>query len=148
MSITLEIQRASRSRNLPSERQFREWLSASLKRQAIVTIRIVDREEGLQLNHDFRGGDHATNVLTFVYESVARRPLVGDIVLCAPVVTLEARSQRKPLVNHYAHLTVHAALHLQGFDHEVSQEAEIMERRETRILKKLGIPDPYADDER
>ena len=80
-------------------------------------MRLVGRVEGRRLNRDFRGKDHATNVLTFVY-SEAGQPLAGDIVLCAPVVEAEARAQRKRRDAHYAHLVVHGMLHLQGYDHE------------------------------
>lgn len=97
--------------------------------------------EGRRLNREFRGEDHATNVLTFVYED---RPLAGDIVICASVVAREAKAQGKALDAHHAHLLVHGLLHLQGYDHEGGRlEAAAMERRERAILAKLGFPDPY-----
>jgi len=112
-----------------------------LSRDALVTIRYVAEAEGRRLNREFRGKDHATNVLTFIYSV---RPLAGDIVICAPVVAREAREQGKAVNAHHAHLLVHGLLHLQGMDHERGAEAERMERRERAILSRLGFPDPYT----
>ena len=109
---------------------------------ATVTVRFVDAIEGRALNAEFRGKDYATNVLTFVYDDDS--PRAGDIVLCAPVVRKEADAQGKMLAAHYAHLVVHGMLHLQGFDHERAADAAVMEARETAILARLGIPDPYG----
>ncbi len=105
-------------------------------------MRIVDAAEGLALNRDFRGQDHATNVLTFPY---AAEPLLSaDLVLCAPVVEDEAKAQGIALAAHYAHLLVHGTLHAQGFDHERAAEAKAMEARETEVLAGLGFDDPYS----
>jgi probable rRNA maturation factor len=109
---------------------------------AEVTIRIVGAAEGRRLNREFRGRDSATNVLTFPYPD--RQPLAGDIVLCAPVVKREAEEQGKRLAAHYAHLTVHGMLHLQGYDHERTAQAVAMERLESEIVTRLRYPDPYA----
>ena len=106
---------------------------------ARMTIRIVDAEEGRMLNKEYRKKDYATNVLTFVYEEG-----VGDIVICAPVIEREAAEQKKPIESHFAHMTVHGALHLQGYDHEDEKEAEFMESIEQEIMTKLGYPDPYG----
>jgi len=105
------------------------------------TIRIVDAIEGRRLNRDYRGKDYATNVLTFVYDDTD--PLTGDIVFCAPVVEREAAEQGKELIAHYAHLTVHGILHLQGFDHENNADAREMEALETALMLKLRYPAPY-----
>jgi len=94
------------------------------------------------LNHSYRQRDYATNVLTFAYPE--RQPLAGDIVLCLPVIKEEARRQRKTLEAHLAHLTVHGVLHMQGFDHETDNDAELMEGIETEIVSRLGYADPYA----
>jgi probable rRNA maturation factor len=121
----------------------RRWARAALLGDATVTVRFVDGIEGRALNAEYRGKDYATNVLTFVYDD--DEPRAGDIVLCAPVVRKEADAQGKTVAAHYAHLVVHGMLHLQGFDHERPAEAAAMEARETAILARLSLPDPYAD---
>jgi probable rRNA maturation factor len=118
-------------------------LRRALERDAELTVRIVDADEGQALNRDYRGRDYATNVLTFDY---ALEPVVmADLVLCAPVIAAEAKKLKKPLAAHYAHLLVHGALHAQGWDHETSEaDAEAMEAREIEILAALGEKNPYA----
>jgi probable rRNA maturation factor len=140
-NLALTVQVASREPALPSRAALRRWAAAALDRDARITVRIVDEAEGRRLNRDFRGKDAATNVLAFGYDQVDR--LSGDIVLCAPVVAVEARAQGKRLEAHYAHLIVHAMLHLQGHDHARDEEAARMEARETEIVTQLGYPDPY-----
>ena len=132
--------------NLPTRAQFRRWVNAALEQPAELTIRIVDGLEGRVLSRDYRGKDCATNVLTFVYDDTD--PLSGDIVLCAEVVEREARQQHKRLLAHYAHLTIHGVLHLQGYDHIVDADAAVMEQKETVMLAHLGFDDPYAADEK
>lgn len=123
---------------------FVRWARAALEGGGNITIRLVDAEEGQELNRDYRGKDYATNVLSFPYDT---EPLVmGDLVICPSVVAREAAEQNKPLDAHYAHLTVHGMLHLQGWDHEEDDEAQAMEDTEREILAALGYPDPYADD--
>lgn len=119
------------------------WIRHALSSDAEITVRIVDEEEGRQLNRDYRQKDYATNVLTFDY---AQEPTVlADLVLCAPVVAREALEQNKTLEEHYAHLLVHGTLHAQGWDHETSaQDAQEMEAYETDILGELGFANPYA----
>jgi len=119
----------------------RRWLRAALERPAEITVRCVDIVEGRNLNHDYRGADHATNVLTFDYQQ--HPTVVADLVLCSPVVRREAAERDIDLQAHYAHLLVHGALHAQGLDHQDAVTAKTMESAESRILKKLGIPDPY-----
>jgi probable rRNA maturation factor len=143
MALELTLQRESALRPLPGKASFATWLGAALSRSAVVTVRLVDEIEGRALNRDFRGKDYATNVLTFVYSDARGAALIGDIVLCAPVLAAEAIAQGKRLRNHYAHLTVHAALHLAGMDHLTPSDAEAMEAREVRILKRLGVANPY-----
>ncbi len=126
---------------LPTRAQFRRWVKSALEQEAEIVIRIVDKSEGRTLNHDYRGKDYATNVLTFVYDDTD--PLSGDVVLCAEVIENEACQQHKTLMAHYAHLTVHGLLHLQGYDHVKDDEATIMEKKETDILIRLGFDDPY-----
>ncbi|MDH5835503.1 rRNA maturation RNase YbeY [Luteimonas kalidii] len=143
-------------KGLPSAVSFRKWTAAALAgriRQADLAIRLVGAKEGRALNRHYRGRDYATNVLSFPADLPeglppgVRMPLLGDLVLCAPVVAREAREQRKALNAHYAHLTVHGALHLLGWDHADTREAEAMEQLEREILAGLGIDDPYAPDE-
>ncbi len=139
--IELAVQYATRSRTAPTAEDFRKWVRAAMRTSARVTIRVVGLEEGRALNREYRGRDYATNVLTFVLDDGP--PRIGDVALCAPVVSREAREQGKDVTAHYAHLTVHGALHLQGYEHEREPAATGMEKLETRILKRLGFPDPY-----
>lgn len=139
--LSLTVQYATKAQTPPTRAQFRKWAKAALRRDAMITLRIVDQAEGRRLNRDYRGRDYATNVLTFVYDDI--EPLAGDIVMCAPVVSREARAQRKPVEAHYAHLTVHGMLHLQGYDHEDEADAAVMEALESAIVTKLGYADPY-----
>lgn len=155
--LKLTVQYAtSTGEPLPPRPLLRKWIKAALTLDAEIALRIVDEAEGRRLNRDFRNKSYATNVLTFVYSEARVGPdvspgvsgdahlLTGDIVLCAPVVENEARQQHKDLMPHYAHLTVHGILHLQGYDHQEEAEAREMEAMETRILARLGYEDPYA----
>jgi len=139
--LKLAVQYAVSAIGKPTRAHFRKWVRAALEHDARITLRIVGQKEGRALNRVYRGKDYATNVLTFVFRDQA--PFEGDLALCAPVVAREARARKKSLAAHYAHLTVHGLLHLQGYDHENDREAQVMERRETRILAKLGYADPY-----
>jgi len=141
--ISLAVQYVSESDSLPTRAQWRRWIKAAFECDVIMTLRIVDEEEGLELNKAYRGRDYATNVLTFVYDDT--EPLSGDVVICAPVVAREAAEQGKDLLAHYAHLAIHAALHLQGYDHEIDEEACEMEALETALMLKLRYPDPYLE---
>jgi probable rRNA maturation factor len=117
------------------------WIRATLQSEAEITVRIVDTFEAQALNRDYRQKDYATNVLTFDY---TQEPIVtADLVLCAPVVALEAKDQNKTLEEHYAHLLVHGALHAQGWDHEEDEDAQVMELRESEIMARLGFANPY-----
>lgn len=145
--LALTLQLASVAASMPPRTLLRRWVKAALQRPAELTLRIVDEGEARSLNKQFRGKDYATNVLTFVYHAGVHAEdeagLAGDIVLCAPVVEREAREQGKPLLAHYAHLTVHGVLHLQGYDHERVREAKVMEQLEVAVLAKLGYANPY-----
>ena len=140
-ALTLSVQYGVAKKRLPSPVQVRSWAKAALLTDAQVTFRLVGAREGRKLNRDFRGRDYATNVLTFAYPDL--EPLTGDIVLCAPVIAKEAAQQHKPIEAHYAHLVVHGMLHLQGYDHENSKDAVVMETLEAEIVVKLGYADPY-----
>lgn len=117
------------------------WIRHALEVDGEITVRIVDAPEGQSLNHEYRQKDYATNVLTFDY---AQDPVVmADLVLCAPVVAKEAREQKKTLEAHYAHLIVHGTLHAQGWDHDLEEDAQVMELRESEIMARLGFGNPY-----
>ena len=148
--LNLSVQYACNKEGLPLRAQIRAWVRAALDvdgaRGGQITVRLVDGEEGLQLNRDYRGKDYATNVLSFPYDV---EPVVcGDLVLCAPVVAREAAEQGKTLTAHYAHLIVHGLLHLQGYDHEAgARQAQQMEDHERTILAALGFADPYREEQ-
>ena len=131
-----------RHRALLPRHHVARWIRAALARDAQITVRIVDETEGRELNRGYRRRDYATNVLTFDYEQAP--VIVADLVLCAPVLEAEARAARIPLEAHYAHLLVHGALHAQGHDHVRVREAQVMEARESEILRGLGFADPYG----
>ncbi len=142
--LLMDVQYASALSNLPEAKQFKQWAKKALRIDAEVALRLVDEEEGRELNREYRGKDYATNVLTF---PLAEEPhLMGDIILCAPVVLQEAKDQQKSIEAHFAHLTVHGVLHMHGYDHETEAEAELMEMLETEIVMKLGYPDPYKEN--
>ena len=124
-----------------SRHKVTRWIRHALASAAEITVRIVDAEEGQTLNRDYRQKDYATNVLTFDY---TQEPVVtADLVLCAPVVAQEAKEQGKTLEAHYAHLIVHGTLHAQGWDHDLDEDAQVMEMRETDIMARLGFDSPY-----
>lgn len=152
MALQLHLSRSAGlpARGIPLRSTFAAWVEAALRgarrrRDCELSIRIVDAGEGRQLNRDFRKRDYATNVLSFPAGLPAgmKLPLIGDLVICAPVVAREAGEQAKRLRDHYAHMTIHGTLHLLGYDHEIEAEAERMEALERKILAELGIADPY-----
>jgi len=148
--LDVSVEYALPRAGLPAAVSFRKWVAAALAgriREADLALRIVGTKEGRALNRHYRGKDYATNVLSFPAElpEGVKLPLLGDIVLCAPVVAREAREQKKPLAAHYAHLTVHGTLHLLGWNHEDPREADCMEQLEREILAEMGIEDPYAE---
>jgi probable rRNA maturation factor len=151
MSYQIDIESNSQSQKLPSVEDLERWISAALKAQnleeAEVSLYIVDEEEGQELNKQYRGKDYPTNVLSFpadIPEEIGV-PLLGDLVICAPVVEREAQEQGKTPEAHWAHMLVHGSLHLLGFDHIDDAEAEEMEALETEIITGLGYPAPYQE---
>lgn len=150
--LNLEIQRiAEASEASPSDQQLAAWTEAALAEsndQVEMVIRIVDAPESQQLNRDYRGKNRPTNVLSFPFESPPEvaLPLLGDLVICAPVVSTEARQQNKTLEAHWAHMVVHGTLHLLGYDHQDDQQAQLMEDKERQILQTLNFSDPYTDE--
>ncbi|MDD2721375.1 MAG: rRNA maturation RNase YbeY [Gallionella sp.] len=144
VSLSLAVQYVTDAPDLPARPQWRRWIKAALQCDLSMTLRIVDEAEGRELNKAYRGRDYATNVLTFVYDDT--EPLSGDVVICAPVVAREAAEQGKSLQAHCAHMAIHAALHLQGYDHEDDDEAAEMEALESALMVKLRYPDPYREN--
>jgi len=150
--IELDLQIASEGQ-APSLEQLQQWCALALRQRSAdseLTIRLVDEAEGRELNNTWRHKDYATNVLSFpadVPEGLLDIPLLGDLVICVPVVEREAVEQGKSLEAHWAHLVIHGCLHLLGYDHIDDDEAEEMESLEQNLLAELGHPDPYADDE-
>ena len=148
MTLEVEIQTATRHADLPTEEDIILWVRAALQggeAPVELVIRLVDEAESQQLNRDYRGKDCPTNVLSFPSEAPPQvaSPLLGDLVICVPVVIQEAQQQGKPLLAHWAHMVVHGSLHLQGYDHIEPQQAEQMEALEIDILARLGFPNPY-----
>ena len=141
--LSLSVQYAAKPTDIPKRSEIRKWVRSALTVPAEITFRIVDETEGRTLNRDFCQKDYATNVLTFFYSDT---PILnGDIVLCAPVVTREAKEQKISAEAHYAHLVVHGVLHLQGYDHVVDSDAVVMESLETKIVTQLGYTNPYIE---
>lgn len=148
MGAEIEVQIASRAHGVPKVAQLQSWARAALftaEGSPEVTVRIVDEAESAQLNRVYRHVSEPTNVLSFPFESPeqVRLALLGDVVICAPVVEKEAREQNKALEAHWAHMVVHGILHLLGYDHQSESDAARMESEETRILQELGYSDPY-----
>ena len=148
MSETICVQCMHAGPGIPEAVQLRHWALNALPPGCSggeLTIRIVDEPEGRQLNRHWRGGAGATNVLSFPAAAPAQAgsEWLGDVVICAPVAAQEAREAGVEPHAHWAHLVVHGVLHLLGYDHEQEDEALRMERLETRILQRLGFPDPY-----
>lgn len=147
MAIITDIQNASSSDSIPGEKLFNTWAGYCLqgiKNDAEISIRIVDEEESQKLNRDWRNRDGATNVLSFpAGENPLFPELLGDIVLCAPLIAREAIEQGKQTDAHWAHLLIHGILHLLGYDHMNDKDAAIMEALETEKLRLLSYPDPY-----
>ena len=151
--IDIDVQHAGSDVVAPDERLLRSWLQSVADRHpqigsAEICLRVVDENESRQLNEAYRGKDRPTNVLSFAASGEAQPPegpkLLGDVVICGPVVSREAAEQDKPPDDHWAHLLVHGTLHLLGYDHESDDDATVMERLETEILAEHGIPDPYV----
>jgi len=148
MSIQVDVQFAAQAAHFPTRHKLEGWVKAALagrREKADLTVRIVDAAEGAELNQRWRHKPGPTNVLSFPANGVEEiaPELLGDIVICAPVVLREAEEQGKDTEAHWAHLVVHGALHLLGFDHLKEPEARAMEQLETEILIRLGYSDPY-----
>jgi probable rRNA maturation factor len=149
MTLIVDIQMASASEEAPDPQSIERWIGAAIgdqRESTELSVRIVDAEEGQALNEQFRGSTGATNVLSFPFENESPEPLalIGDIVICAPVVAKEAHEQNKALNAHWAHMMIHGVLHLLGYDHQNENDANLMESLETEIMQGLGFPPPYS----
>jgi probable rRNA maturation factor len=152
MAATLDFQQALEGTDLPAPEQLLHWVEAALEKEnhgVELVIRLVDEAESAELNEAYRGKSGPTNVLSFPFDmppEVEETRLLGDLVICAPVVRREAVEQGKTEPAHWAHLVVHGTLHLQGYDHQSEAGAAEMEGLERRILARLGYPDPYHEE--
>ncbi|GGY69267.1 rRNA maturation RNase YbeY [Marinobacter zhanjiangensis] len=149
--LTVDIQRIIDTDDLPTDHELTRWAQAGWQQpdDSEVTLRLVDEAESRALNHQFRGKDKPTNVLSFPFEAPAgiTVPLAGDLVICAPVVAREATEQNKTPEAHWAHMVIHGLLHLQGYDHIEDDQAGVMEALEIRLLATLGFSNPYQTEE-
>lgn len=147
MTAQISYQITVEDQNLPDEAQIHDWVNAALEepfQDSELTVRVVNEVEITHLNRTFRDKDYATNVLAFPFSGPQDyENILGDIVICAPIVAMEAEDQKKGLHDHWAHLIVHGVLHLQGYDHLLDEDAEKMEQREIEILAQFNIPNPY-----
>ena len=148
MSINVDVQYAFLNPNLPGKDMIVDWVDAALNKRSEtgeLTVRIVDEKEGRELNEKWRREKGATNVLSFPTDERVKHTsdLLGDIIICAPIVENEAKNQNKPLLSHWAHMVIHGSLHLLGYDHINKDDAEDMEAIEIEILNGLGINNPY-----
>ncbi len=149
MSLELDVQVNSENADIPARHVVETWVEEAIRdrgKVAELTVRIVDEAESRALNERFRRQDKPTNVLSFPAELPAAvdTPLLGDIVICAPLVAEEAEKQHKSLQSHWAHLVIHGVLHLLGHDHQDEKEAVDMEAIEVDLLASMGFSDPYA----
>ena len=146
----LDYQIASCSSKIPSESLFQYWVDAVLINEdedSEIVIRIIDEDEMIAFNQQYRNKNGSTNILSFPYEVPEgfNSSLLGDLLLCAPVIEKEAVQQNKTLNNHWAHIVIHGVLHLLGYDHVDDEDAEEMESKEIEILKTIKINNPYQE---
>ncbi len=147
----LDIQRIHQTESLPTDNQFSEWVNAALfdeNQDSEIVIRVVDEYESAMLNQQYRKKQGPTNILSFPFDPPKSIDLnlLGDLVICASVVEREAQQQNKISSDHWAHITIHGVLHLQGFDHLEEHEAEVMEAQEITILYSLNLNNPYLQE--
>ena len=148
MNLSIDIQKACASEDSPDEDSIKRWVSAAIRDErdeCELSIRIVDEQESADFNQRYRGKSGATNVLSFPFDAVTPEPLpiLGDLVICAPVLVRDASEQQKTTTAHWAHIVIHGVLHLLGYDHIEDQDAEQMESLETAIMLVLDFPPPY-----
>ncbi len=150
IDLTTEVQNISSEPGVPGSALIETWAATAYSKvaeeKAELTVRIVDEGDGRELNEQYCNKDTATNVLSFPFEDPpnVKTSILGDIVVCAPVISREAREQGKTLHAHWAHLIVHGVLHLCGYHHEVNDDAQIMQRLESEVVEQLGFSNPYS----
>jgi probable rRNA maturation factor len=150
VKVRIDVQVATAIGRLPSRTTLARWARAALtgmrRKRISVTLRLVGKRESAKLNGQFRRKNKPTNVLSFPFEAPpgTRSDLLGDVAICADVVRREAREQGKPEPAHWAHMVVHGIMHLRGYDHHDDKQATVMEAKETKVLRSLGFPNPYA----
>lgn len=151
MNLTLNVQRLESAAHIPTDEQFKLWVENAFsldKKQIEICIRLVDKTESAELNQAYRQKTGPTNVLSFTSSlppALAETYLLGDLVICVPLVEEEAEAEKITVTAHWAHLVIHGCLHLLGHDHELDNEAEIMEKLESDLMLKLGFDDPYQN---
>jgi len=149
MMLRLDVQVAGKATNIPGRTAFRRWAREALRgvrrKKVGLGIRVINEAESVALNSRYRSKRKSTNVLSFNFEPPpgVKSDYLGDLVICAPVVRREARAQKVPAQAHWAHMVVHGIMHLRGYDHQRDDEASVMERKEARVMKRLGFDDPY-----
>jgi probable rRNA maturation factor len=149
MKLTLHVHNVSKDTGVPDKSHFTHWAQAALhdfeREKVELGVRIVDEDESAELNTRYRHKDGPTNVLSFPFENPpgAASDILGDLVICAPVVSREASYQHKLRDGHWAHMVIHGIMHLRGYDHENEQDAERMQGMEAKVLQSLGFLDPY-----
>ena len=141
-NISICIQDTLRKNKILKLKDCRLWLSSIFKKNSSITIRIVDIKESESLNYNYRDQKKPTNILSFM---LSENPVIGDIILCHPVIKDEARNQNKKIQSHYAHLLIHGCLHLLGYSHNKKLDADKMEKKEIQILRKYGFQNPYIN---
>jgi probable rRNA maturation factor len=146
----LDFQMVSESKQLPAQGLFKKWVDTVLQdesQNSEIVIRIVDEQEMIQFNVQYREKTGSTNILSFPFDPPegVDSDLLGDLLICAPVIEAEARQQNKQLEHHWAHMVVHGVLHLIGYNHIDELEAEEMEALEIKILRSIKIDDPYEE---
>ena len=142
-NISLKIQDTLNKTKVIKAKDCKLWLSDIATKKSFVTVRIVSEKDSAELNKHYRKIDKPTNILSFLIED---NPLIGDLILCHPIIKKEAKEQNKEVISHYAHLVIHGYLHLLGYDHENDNEAIKMEAKEISALSRLGFPNPYTSN--
>jgi|TARA_B110000971_G_C19642690_1_gene334152 probable rRNA maturation factor len=142
-NISLKIQDTLNKTKVIKAKDCKLWLSDIATKKSFVTVRIVSEKDSAELNKHYRKIDKPTNILSFLIED---NPLIGDLILCHPIIKKEAKEQNKEIISHYAHLVIHGYLHLLGYDHENDNEAIKMEAKEISALSRLGFPNPYTSN--